>query len=432
MKRVITTLCIALLLAAAAAQDEPVVLQFWEGHSAQEEAATIQMIEAFEAANPDIDIERTKVSFGGNFEKITTALASNTAPDVSPIWGGFLTQFAEAGALVDLSEYGVAELQDDIYPAGWSFVQWNDGIYGVPYAVDPRFIAYSEEAFQDAGIETAPTTFEEFEEAAQALTLRAGNTVERYGFALGEADALLNTYLNFLYANGGQVFNEDQTEAAFNSEAGVEAAEFLANLVQQGYATTGVEADSLRQSLINNRVGMIIDGPWIFYDVANSEVPFEFGIAPIPTSEEGAEGGNVATAGAYAVYAQSEHPEEAARFVQFLASPEAQQYRVEVLKPGVSPGVLEAEAAQGTFQEWPQLETAQLLLDASTIYPIHPSGPGWSMRCSPRSRPSCPALTPSRSSTTPPVRSSAPCGADIFGGGEPKLARPHSSWRNSQ
>ena len=37
-----------------------------------------------------------------------------------------------------------------------------------------------------------------------------------------------------------------------------------------------------------------------------------------------------------------------------------------------SPGVLEAETAQDTFQEWPQLETAQLLLDASTIYPIHP------------------------------------------------------------
>lgn len=361
-------LVLSLLLSFGSAQ---VVLQFWEGHSAQEEAATIRMIEAFEAANPDIQIERTKVQFGGNFERITTAAASNTLPDVSPIWGGFLTQFAEAGTLLDLSEYGAADLQDDIYPAGWSFVEWNDGIYGVPYATDPRFIAYNQEAFEEAGLTEAPRTFEEFRDYAEALTVRSGNNVERYGFAIGEADGLLATYLNFLYANGGSVFNEDKTEATFNSPEGIQAAELLAELVREGYATTGVGADSLRQALLNGRVGMIIDGPWVFWDLKNSDLDFDLGVADIPSST--GERRNVATVGAYTVYANTKHPEEAARFVQFMASPEAQQYRVQVLKPGVSPGVVNEDFAQETFAEWPQLAQAQEMLDYSTIYPLHPN-----------------------------------------------------------
>src|SRR5689334_6288505 len=51
------------LAMGGSAQAAPVELQFWEGHSVQEETATIRMIEAFEKANPDIKINRTKVNF---------------------------------------------------------------------------------------------------------------------------------------------------------------------------------------------------------------------------------------------------------------------------------------------------------------------------------------------------------------------------------
>jgi ABC-type glycerol-3-phosphate transport system substrate-binding protein len=358
------------LLATTHAQ---VVLQFWEGHSTQEETATILMIEAFERANPDISIERTKVSFGSNFELITTSLASGTEPDVSPIWGGFLTQFANAGVLLNLSEYGAAELEEEIYPAAWNFAQWQGITYGIPYAIDPRFLVYSDDAFAEAGLTEPPQTFEELYDYAESLTVRRGDVVDRYGFAIGESEALLNTYLNFLYANGGTVFNDDLTAAEFHSEAGVQAAEFLSRLVRDGYATQGVGADNLRQAFLLGRVAMFVDGPWIFYEVAHRPEPFEFGVAAVPSAELDSPRTNVATVGAYAVYNTTDHPEEAARFVKFLASPEAQQYRVQSLKTGVSRDVINAPFAQEAFQEWPGLRTAQELLDDSQIYPIHPN-----------------------------------------------------------
>ena len=41
------------VMSGSYAQAQQVTLQFWEGHSVQEETATIRMIEAFEKANPE-------------------------------------------------------------------------------------------------------------------------------------------------------------------------------------------------------------------------------------------------------------------------------------------------------------------------------------------------------------------------------------------
>src|SRR5258706_10271759 len=102
-RRTLVGLGLAGFVPRAARAQAQITLQFWEGHSLQEETATIRMIQAFETANPSIKIERTKVAFGANFERITTAIASGNVPDVSPIWGGFLAQFAESRNLLDLS-----------------------------------------------------------------------------------------------------------------------------------------------------------------------------------------------------------------------------------------------------------------------------------------------------------------------------------------
>ncbi|GLQ57657.1 ABC transporter substrate-binding protein [Devosia nitrariae] len=362
------------LLAPAAFAQETVTIQFWEGHSVQEEQATINMIAAFEAAHPDIKVERVKTSFGTNFERITTAIASNTAPDVSPIWSGFLTQFAEQGQLVDLTQYGVEPTNADIYPGAFDYVTWNDGVYGLPYAFDPRFIVYNQEAFEAAGLTEPPATFEELIEYTEQLTVGEGSNIEQYGFGLGGSDSLAYFFINLLYAYGGQVFNEDGTEAVFNNEAGLQAGEIISRLAGLPGATLNA-GEGLRQSVLHGRVAMIYDGPWIFYEALNDPESEEFGIGRVPMPGEGDQPLNFGSVGAYVVYEQSDNKEAAAEFVKFLASPEAQQHRVAMLKPGVSPGVRDAPEAQAAFEEWPGLETAQNLLDESRIFPKHDNWP---------------------------------------------------------
>jgi ABC-type glycerol-3-phosphate transport system substrate-binding protein len=354
-----------------AAQAAPVELQFWEGHSVQEETATIKMIEAFEKANPDIKIIRTKVNFGGNFEKITTAVASGTAPDVSPIWSGFLTQFAASGSLIDLNKYGAADIKNSIYPASWNYVQYKDGVYGVPYAQDPRMIVYNLDAFKEAGLEKGPATLDDLYASAKALSKKSGNAVERYGLAVGDQDNIIYFFVSLLYANGGQVFNAAETEVAFNNEAGVKAASFLSKMAREGLISTNVPQDNMRSGLLTGRFGMIFDGPWIFYAAANLGKPAQpFDVVPFPSATPGGPSGTVASVGAYTAFTSTKHPEEAAKFVKFMASPQAQQYRIQVLKTGVSPAVVNEPYAKETFQKVPALAKAQEIAANVKIYPV--------------------------------------------------------------
>jgi ABC-type glycerol-3-phosphate transport system substrate-binding protein len=350
---------------------EPVVLQFWEGHSLQEETATIRMIAAFEAANPGIKIQRTKVAFGADFEKITTAVASGTVPDVTPIWGGFLTQFANAGTLVDLRKYGADALKPMIYPAGWSYVEWKGGVYGVPYALDPRFLAMNADAFHDAGVNAPPQTLGAIYDVAKALTKRTGGTVQRYGFGLSVKDDLLMAFVNMMYANGARILDEAETEAVFNSPQAVEAGVLLQRMIKEGIATAGVPVEGLREALLSGRVAMIIDGPWIFYAASNYGHPVALEVAPMPPAKAGSKPINVASVGGYVVFAATKHPQEAATFAKFMASPEAQQYRVQLLKTGVSPAVVNEAYAKQTFARWPQLAEAQQYAADSVIEPVH-------------------------------------------------------------
>ncbi|CUX03267.1 ABC transporter substrate-binding protein [Agrobacterium genomosp. 2] len=357
--------------AAPAFAQEPVTLQFWEAHSAQEEAATIKMIDAFHKSHPNIKVNRVKTSFGTNFEAITTALASKTAPDVSPIWSGFLSQFAASGALVDLKKFGAEGMTKELYPGAFDYVQWNQGIYGLPYAFDPRFIVYNEQAMKEAGIAAPAKTFDELVEHAEKLGKASGGQVSRYGFGLASADALAYFFINALYANGGEVFSKDGKEVAFNSEAGVKAGAIIAKLASNKNNTLNSNPDVVRQGVLTGRIGMVFDGPWVFWAARSTNGAQPVTVGSMPVVKAGDAALNFGSVGGYVVYAQSKHPEQAAEFVKFMASPEAQQFRVEGLKTGVTPGVVDEPAAKAAFEKVPALKTAQMELNNSRIFPKH-------------------------------------------------------------
>lgn len=372
--RIALMISTSLVAVPAFAQDEEVTITFWEGHSLQEEEATINMIEAFEESHPNINIERVKTDFGTNFERITTAIASNTAPDVSPIWSGFLTQFASQGQLVDLTESGAGASGEGIYEGAFDYVTWEDGVYGMPYAFDPRFLVINQKAMEEAGVTEPPATFDDLIAYTKQLTVGDGSDIEQYGFGLGGDDQLAYFFINLLYAYGGEVFSDDGTEAVFNSEAGFQAGQLIADLAALPGSTMNA-GEGLRQSVLHGRVAMIYDGPWIFYEALQDPEAQDFVVGRVPMPNADDEPLNFGSVGAYVVYEQSDNKEAAAEFVRFLASPEAQQYRVAMLKPGVSPGVLEAPEATATFEEWPELKTAQQILDESRIFPEHDQWP---------------------------------------------------------
>jgi multiple sugar transport system substrate-binding protein len=85
----------------------------------------------------------------------------------------------------------------------------------------------------------------------------------------------------FFYQGGGEWTNADFTEVTFNSEAGVQAAEYLAHLASDLGAPI-VESDAEINAFQQGQNGMVMSGIWetTRYSEALGE---DLGVAPIPS-----------------------------------------------------------------------------------------------------------------------------------------------------
>jgi multiple sugar transport system substrate-binding protein len=113
--------------------------------------------------------------------------------------------------------------------------------YALPFRVGGWVLIYRRDLFEQAGIDSTPTTWADFRDAAQQLT-RDG----RYGFSapLAQSNFLVAQWLPMLWSFGGELLSDDRQQAAFNSPAGIEATQFLVDLYKDGLVPPGaIEAD---------------------------------------------------------------------------------------------------------------------------------------------------------------------------------------------
>ncbi|AYY12482.1 extracellular solute-binding protein [Actinobacteria bacterium YIM 96077] len=119
--------------------------------------------------------------------------------------------------------------------------QRDDATYALPFRVGGWVLIYREDLFDSAGITQVPQTWAEFRDAAERLT-----SDQTYGFAapLAQTNFLVAQWLPFLWSFGGELLTGDNQQAAFNSDAGIEATTFLVDLYKDGLVPPGaIEAD---------------------------------------------------------------------------------------------------------------------------------------------------------------------------------------------
>ena len=132
------------------------------------------------------------------------------------------------------------------------------------------------ELLNAAGIDAIPTTGEEFAAAAAAITGGDNN-----GFNITSGFPIRQIFEQMLYQYGGTSFNEDGTEAAWNSEAGVQAAQWLLD-AQAAYSQPNLEVDAELNSFKGGTVGMVWNGIWQTTNVTGDGVFFNSAATHIP------------------------------------------------------------------------------------------------------------------------------------------------------
>lgn len=318
--------------------------------------------------------------------KISTAVASGSAPDFSLVDSVWVTQFAKAGFLRRLDEidpqWVESEYKRDFFPV---FVEGSccDGhFYAIHAQTDMALIWYRKDWFEAEGV-GPPTTWDELIEVAQHF--QQVEVRKRYGlgpytlaFPAGLKAGETTTYqlLPFLWSTGGDVFADGKV--ALDSDAARRAVGFLRDLVSCYRVVppevTAYEWNRAPRLFAAGEVAMSIGGSYesaMIREVAgwdDDEFRAKVGFVPIPA---GPGGQQTTSAGgmSYAIYQQAKKPELALEILKIATGPELMKEFC--LATGQNPPRISVYKALDSERDWFLYQTSKMLYNAR-VRPLTP------------------------------------------------------------
>lgn len=182
-----------------------------------------ELIPEWNKLHPDIKINMTWVEWSKYDEKLLTAFAGNTAPDIFQTGAEYAWQLATKKQAIPIDHY-IANYpeKDDFYEGAWGVTFWEGKQYGVPYLTAPRANIYRMDILNEVGITEVPKTWEDVLEAASKSTIRRGTRMMRQGMGSGH----WQEFIQLLLAAGGKFITEDGTTDV-NSPEGRAALQYM-------------------------------------------------------------------------------------------------------------------------------------------------------------------------------------------------------------
>ncbi len=312
----------------ADAEGEQVTLEFINGSSEEQYVAWLdEVIANFEAENPNIKVEIQKSSIDGFNQTVMTRFAAGDVPDLISFSANDMTDMVPSGYIYDLS--GIDSLSN--YSEGMldAFTTDDGKVYALPIANDFMCVTYNKTAFENAGIEKAPETWDEFMDACQKLQ-DAGITPIASGFS---EQWVINgtsqtTYCAQVLGNNGPDLASmvDRTNTFKDTEQWKAFFEKLqAMYPYMNNDPFGTDQNTCYSMLANAEAGMILNGTWTITNAIAMNPDAELGIFALPVSDNAEDNlmpMNPPESGV-AVAAESPHAQEAVKFLEYMMSPES-------------------------------------------------------------------------------------------------------------
>lgn len=326
------------MIVAPAAAEEKVTLTMYSWWADAEQAMGDALIAAYEEAHPNVDIEVTYVAESEYLSKINTLVAADSLPDVFYLNEYLVNDWGNAGISADLApvfeEIGVNAnetwVDTALYTSG-------DSIYGINYGSTTILMYYNKEMFEEAGITppstdaTQPWTWEEYVDAAIKLTkdmngLTPADEGFDYDSCMQFGTTMTNSWiywLPMLYAGGTSVADDAGENLCITSAEAKATIQAIADLaaVHQCAPSVGVTDSVFSDTsamLMNGQLGMFIGGNFLAGNFTKEN--YDVGVAQIPLPPvETATPSNMVWSAAFAMNAKTEHPQEAAEFLAYMA-----------------------------------------------------------------------------------------------------------------
>jgi ABC-type glycerol-3-phosphate transport system substrate-binding protein len=325
LRRSLRMLASAVALASANAfAQQPIVLQWQTANLTESQYEPIwkKTIAEFEAANPDIRVEPVLVARKDHWTKFVAASQAKKAPCVVSV---DVTTAAYNGYLMPLDKYWNAE------PAAWRHAwsddmlkaaQWKGHLYGLPIWGGTYAEIYNRDLVTKAGLDPShpPKTIAEYMAWAKKLS-----GPDHWATAVlgGKTDTTTRVLLTWIWANGGEAFNADMTEATFaKNPKSLAAIKMYLGMAKEGLAAPApTTTNYLEQTNLyaQGKIATMRNAYWAIakVDGDNPAMKGKSFVAPIPANVPNAP--TLATMTASSISSSCPNPDAAWKFIKFDA-----------------------------------------------------------------------------------------------------------------
>ncbi|MFQ6171191.1 extracellular solute-binding protein [Oryzobacter sp. R7] len=258
-----------------------VALAFWNGFTGGDGPFMKQMVEEFNKANPNVTVSMNTLQWGDYYAKVPNAVSSGAGPDVGIMHIDQLATNAARRVIVPLDEVasGLELTESDFAPVVWSAGVYQDKRYGIPLDIHPLGFYGNTAQLTKAGVDGLPTDRAGFEAAVKALQEKAGVKNPFWVTATWPAHLM---FTSLIHQFGGGIYDGEGAKATFNSDAGVEAMQWLRSFIENGASPKNVSNDAQAVAFRQQKDSLTWDGIWMMNEWEKVK-DLEWAAAAVPT-----------------------------------------------------------------------------------------------------------------------------------------------------
>ncbi len=338
----VLVMCISLFNVLAMASQEKKTVTMWTfldiNRSDPREKALKEIIDDFHRKHPEIEVRVEPQAWATMPMKFFMAHTTGSAPDICWINTANLGALVQSGAGADLNglfidQWTKEEEQDFYIQAGWDATYVDGKRYSVPIFHNTQLIFYRKDLFAEAGI--APDslkTWDQFIVAARKLTLdkNKDGVIDQWGFGfpLSIEKGDTNPFIYSLLELQGEAF--DESGPLYATEAGVKSLMLQVDFVTRHNVTPSeaitYTADDIVDQFCAGRYAMIVGPSARFTSIQQNATwdPEQLAILQWPNWTDERHGPFTVKGWWAAIWSGSRNGNEAAKFLEYMISPEAQ------------------------------------------------------------------------------------------------------------
>ncbi|SET61404.1 sugar ABC transporter substrate-binding protein [Paenibacillus sp. NFR01] len=284
-------------------------------------ADTVQPIaDMYEAENPGVKVEVQAIPWDTAHDKLLTAVASKSGPDVVQMGTTWVPEFAAAGALKDMAPYiekYPSMKAENFFDGAVQTTQYEGKTVGIPFYVETRAMFYRTDLLSDVGYPEGPKTWDELKDASKKLVAKGG--AGHYALPIEGKDSIFPVI--FAWQNGSDIIDANR-QPQFNQPAYVDTVNFLKSFYDEGLSPKGTDLDTVA-AFKDGKMAMFISGPWMIQTVKDKapEIDGKWSVTTLPAKET-----NTSSIGGadLSIFEYAKNPDEAAKFISFMAEQKAQ------------------------------------------------------------------------------------------------------------